>query len=98
MRFFKRISACLLLACYIASTMAQNNEPRYSPAIEEKIREVENNLAGWVQINDSNTVWKIKDRMKFYRVKGLSIAMVHNYKLEWARGYGWADEAAHRPV
>jgi CubicO group peptidase (beta-lactamase class C family) len=29
---------------------------------------------------------------------GLSIAVVHNYKIEWARGYGSADSAEQRPV
>jgi CubicO group peptidase (beta-lactamase class C family) len=36
--------------------------------------------------------------MSFYHVKGLSIAVVHDYKVEWAKGYGWADEGEKRPV
>lgn len=36
--------------------------------------------------------------MAFYHINGLSIAVVHNYKIEWARGYGWADSADQRPV
>jgi CubicO group peptidase (beta-lactamase class C family) len=31
-------------------------------------------------------------------VAGLSIAVIHNFRIEWARGYGWADLEARRPV
>jgi CubicO group peptidase (beta-lactamase class C family) len=36
--------------------------------------------------------------MAFYKVKGLSIAVVKDYKIIWARGYGWADEAEGKRV
>ena len=36
--------------------------------------------------------------MRHYNVKGLSIAVVHNYKVVWAKGYGWADEQEKKPV
>jgi CubicO group peptidase (beta-lactamase class C family) len=98
MNSYKRIVFCALMSSWFFVTRAQSQEPHYSNAVEKKIKEVENNLAGWVQIDDSTRVWNLMDRMKFYRVKGLSIAVIHNYKLEWARGYGWADEAEQRPV
>jgi len=55
----------------------------YSPEVEQKITEATHSL---------------KERMAYYRVHGLSIAVVHNFQIEWARGYGWADEAEKRPV
>src|SRR6187402_536926 len=36
--------------------------------------------------------------MAHYKVNGISIAVIHNYKLEWAKGYGWADVANKIPV
>ena len=36
--------------------------------------------------------------MAYYKLKGLSIAVIHNYKVEWAKGYGWADSAENRKV
>jgi len=36
--------------------------------------------------------------MNFYKIKGISIAVIKNYKIEWARGYGCADLAENRPV
>ena len=30
----------------------------------------------------------LADRMKFYKVPGVSIAVINNGKIEWAKGYG----------
>jgi CubicO group peptidase (beta-lactamase class C family) len=70
----------------------------YSKEIESNIRQVENNLSGWVQVGHTPAKWKLADRMKFYHAHGVSIAVIKNYKIEWAKGYGWADSAAQRPV
>lgn len=64
--------------------------------IEENIRLVENNLGAFSLEN--NTDWALEERMKFYKVKGLSIAVIHNYKIEWAKGYGFANDAEKIPV
>lgn len=68
----------------------------YSKEIEEQIKQVENNLAERVIINGKPG--NILDRMAHDNVKGLSIAVVQNYKIIWAKGYGWADEKEKRPV
>ena len=70
---------------------------KYSADIEKKISQVENNLAGWVQTG-SNDTWNLADRMKRYKINGVSIAVIHNYQIEWARGYGFADTSEKRPV
>jgi CubicO group peptidase (beta-lactamase class C family) len=36
--------------------------------------------------------------MKAYGVPGLSVAVVHNYQVAWAMGYGWADAKFQKPV
>ena len=36
--------------------------------------------------------------MKHYKVPGLSIAVIHDYKIEWARGYGVMDVTTKDPV
>lgn len=70
---------------------------KYTSDIEEKIRLVENNLAGWIQTGN-NDRWNLAERMKKYNINGVSIAVIHNYKIEWARGYGYADVSINRPV
>ncbi len=78
----------------VSQLLAQIN---YSPETLEKIKEVENNITGNLLLNDErpNT---IVERMAKYKVKGMSIAVIHDHKIVWAKGYGWADEAEKRPV
>jgi CubicO group peptidase (beta-lactamase class C family) len=95
---FSRPNLLLFLAFIPLIVSCQPKQPVYSKSVEEKIKEVENNLGGWVNLEDSNVFHSLAERMAFYRVHGLSIAVIHQYKLEWARGYGWADSAEHRPV
>ncbi len=40
----------------------------------------------------------LAERMRELRVPGLSLAVVHNYQIQWAKAYGLADVAAGRPV
>ena len=79
----------------ILSTNAQTR--KYPVDVEERIRLVENSLAGWVQTGENDT-WNLTDRMKKYNINGLSIAVIHNYKIDWAKGYGFADVSEKRPV
>lgn len=69
----------------------------HSKKVLEQIKQVENHLAGEVKITGAKD-YNILDRMAHYKVKGLSIAVVENYKIAWAKGYGWADEKERRPV
>ena len=85
----------ILILISISSVKAQTK--KYPADIEEKIKQVENNLAGWVQTGSDDT-WNLAERMKKYNIKGVSITVIHNYQIEWARGYGFADESENRPV
>src|SRR5688500_2450578 len=68
----------------------------YSKEVLEQITAVENNLAGRIKVNGKS--YNLQERMAHYNVKGLSLAVVHDYKVVWAKGYGWADEKEKRPV
>ena len=69
----------------------------YSKEVLDKIQKVEQHLAGNIRILGEKE-WKLDERMKFYHVHGLSMAVVHNYQIEWAKAYGLADTASHRSV
>jgi CubicO group peptidase (beta-lactamase class C family) len=84
--------------CSSVVTLSAQENPAYNKDIEDKIKQVENHLSGWVQIEDSVNTWAMPERMKHYNIRGLSIAVVHDGKLEWARGYGVADTATQKPV
>ena len=85
----------MIISTFTFSLNAQTK--KYSSDVEEKIRLVENNLAGWVQTGN-NDRWNLEERMKKYNINGVSIAVIHNYKIEWARGYGYADVSENRSV
>lgn len=64
-----------------------------------KIAEVENGLLSDAQIvfADSEMVrHNIYDRMKFYGVPSVSVAVINQGRIEWAKAYGLADENKQR--
>lgn len=69
----------------------------YSKEVEAQIKQFENSLAGRIKIEGQEN-YNIADRMAFYKIKGLSVAVVRDYQVVWAKGYGWADESEKRPV
>jgi len=90
----KSILLLLILGLNAGSLIAQTS---YSKEVEEQIKLVENALAGDIRIEGKEGS-NIVERMAHFKVKGLSIAVVQNYKIVWAKGYGWADEQEKRPV
>jgi len=67
-------------------------------SLKEKINAVENSLTPSVIFGDTIPKMNIVERMKATGIKGLSIAVIHSYKIEWAKGYGWADVEEKRNV
>jgi len=68
------------------------------PAIQKKITAVENSLAPSIVFGDTIPKLNIEKRMKETAIPGLSIAVIRDYKIEWAKGYGWADTEEKRKV
>ena len=64
--------------------------------IIEKINNIENNILGikfdegGVKPNKEQKA-KLQDRMEFYKVPGLGLAVINNNQLEWAKCYGVRD-------
>ncbi len=86
----------LTIAILYGLTQMVAGQTTYSTEIEAQIKLVENNLFTRVIINGKAD--NILERMAFYNVKGLSIAVVKDYKIEWAKGYGFADKKEKRLV
>jgi len=85
-----------LFFCIQTTNLSAQNNTTYSKLVQAKIKTFENNLGLWVQIG--NQQFTLADRMKSNHVNGVSIALIKDYKIEWAKGYGWADSAEQRPV
>lgn len=88
---------CLLVLFSLLFSRICQSQSANDAATEQKIREVETNITGRLLLNDEKPS-TIPERMAKYGVKGLSIAVIHDYKIAWAKGYGWANEAEKKPV
>lgn len=87
---FKLLALAFLFFC-CACLWGQNN------LLKTRISQVENGLIPYVPIQGFPS-WNIYERMKFHRVPGVSIAVINNFKVEWAKGYGLADTTLKTPV
>ena len=67
--------------------------------VQERIQAVENGLTPSVVLSGRPIPKnKIADRMRELHVHGVSIAVIHNFEIDWAKGYGMADAETGRPV
>ncbi len=87
----------LLLTIILLFSSVVFSQTNYSSETLEKIKEVENNITGRIILNDDQPS-TIIERMAKYNLKGMSIAVIQDYKIVWAKGYGWADEEQKIPV
>jgi CubicO group peptidase (beta-lactamase class C family) len=78
----------------IANIAAQKT----TPAIDDRIKLVENNLSPGIVYGDTVPRLNLLKQMAAYKVNGLTIAVIKDYKIDWAKGYGWADVEEKRPV
>jgi CubicO group peptidase (beta-lactamase class C family) len=65
----------------------------------EHISKVENGLLLPVQIKGQPVEkMRLADRMEHYKVPGVSVAVINDYKIEWAKGYGVLEAGGTSPV
>src|SRR5687768_18593429 len=88
----KSTIAKLLLVVYLFpfTALAQTN-------IDAQIKRVEQGLLPAVLIKGDQP-WSIEERMKHWKVPGLSVAVVKDFKVDWARSYGIRDIDTKEPV
>ena len=77
----------------------KNTSSQDSKSIEEKIRRIENGILLPAIIKIAPPVrLKLTDRMRYYDTQGVSIAVINNGQIEWARGYGVKEAGKNDPV
>ncbi|MFN2482838.1 MAG: serine hydrolase [Pyrinomonadaceae bacterium] len=70
-----------------------------APPVEERISRVAAGLVPAVVIKGTPLpLTPLAERMKFYRVPGVSVAVVNGGRVEWARGFGVKDASTSEPV
>ena len=95
-----RLLCLIMTLCFIISCYSQKKIENKS--LEDRIFRIENGLQSNLQIQYKDSiirrVYNIEQRMKELKIPGLSIAVLHNDTLEWAKGYGVADSLENRKV
>ncbi len=81
----KKLKLILLLSLSL-NVFAQN--------VNNKIKSFEENLLSWDKSKTKK--WTLKERMAFYNMNAVSIAVIKDYKVEWAKAYGYADVNENR--
>lgn len=77
----------LLIALTLFIACSDSKRP-----IDSEIKTIENGLTkSFIRSSESSKMYSIKERMEYYKIPGLSIAVVIDGKLRWAKGYGIAN-------
>tara|TARA_B110001450_G_C17614657_1_gene478752 strand:+ start:69 stop:1262 length:1194 start_codon:yes stop_codon:yes gene_type:complete len=97
-KFTITIRLCLLMIVIfsISNLSAQNNQTD-SLDIKHHIKRFENGLRP-PSSDSTNVTWSITERMEFYKIPAVSIAIIDNYQLSWAKAYGWANKETKVPA
>ncbi|EDP69748.1 beta-lactamase [Flavobacteriales bacterium ALC-1] len=95
-----RLLCFIMTLCFIVSCQGQKNSK--NKALVDRISRIENGLQSNLRIKYGDSVsiqyYNIEDRMKELNIHGLSIAVLNNGVIEWARGYGMADTIQNKKV
>lgn len=90
----------LLILFILASCSDQSEKDK--KLLDERISRIENGLQSNLQIQygDSRPIptFNIEERMKELGIPGVSIAVMNNGVIEWAKAYGMADSSENRNV
>ena len=88
----------LFLLYVIIGCKESEQSKSFVKPIEESIYAIENGLYTKVQIDSVYKTSNILDQMSEHNVPGLSIAVVNNGQIEWAKGYGTANSLTKKQV
>ncbi|MEK6323556.1 MAG: serine hydrolase [Acidobacteriota bacterium] len=88
----KSVTARAVLLVFVLSQAVLGQSP-----VQARIERVEKGLLPTVLIKGGPS-WTIQERLKFYKVPGVSIAVINDFKVEWAKSYGVKDVETNEPV
>ncbi len=91
------LAGLILLAAPLACADREPVDPRTTP--DEYAARVEDRVLASVQIDERpEAAYTLAERMEFYQVPGVAIAVLNDGRIEWARGYGVMDAMTGEPV
>jgi len=88
-----RFVPVLIVTFLVCFACQQDN----SAIIDARLQRVENGLIP-ENYAENDSVFSIQERMAQYHVPGVSIAVIHDFEIEWAKAYGVRDADEGDPV
>ncbi len=90
----------LVFVVVVAACSAESGPRTPAPPVAqiEGVDRIVHGLRPPAEVAGEPVRYALADRMKHYRVHGVSIAVFDHYTLQWARGFGEADAETHAPV
>lgn len=65
--------------------------PEPTSTVDEEIEAIENGLLKAILVKGDSSTYNIADQMDYHKVPGVSIAVVRNGQVQWAKAYGYAN-------
>jgi|CZKD01.1.fsa_nt_gi CubicO group peptidase (beta-lactamase class C family) len=101
-----RSSTRFVLICAVAlsltvSSLAQSKSQsaQKDSDLAARMQRVENGIAPIpLSATEPTTQLNVEKLMQLYKCPGLSVAVIDNFKIAWAKGYGVTEAGAHTPV
>lgn len=92
------LSFLLAFLAMIAIANRPGTASQRADKISDRITRIEHGLLPAAFIKGQTTGMAIADRLKFYNVPGVSVAVINDGKLEWAKGFGVTEAGGSMPV
>lgn len=87
-----RLLTCSCLLVSILFSCQSGADPSPEDALSAEIQAIESSLSASLQIKGEEVKsYTIEERLAEYKIPGISVAVVRNGKLHWAKGYGLAN-------
>ena len=89
----------LLTITALSALLPLSAVPQNDSGLEQRIRHVEAGLMpASIAKGEAVSKWTISERMAHYNVVGVGVAVIDNYAIHWAKGYGLMAKNSSRPV
>jgi CubicO group peptidase (beta-lactamase class C family) len=97
--FFVLLSTVTVVLILCAAARPNPKPAQSSSELAARIQRVENGIPP-IPLSDTAppVQLSLEQWMNLYKVPGLSVAVIDNFKIAWAKGYGVAEPGSHNPI
>src|SRR5580692_11643487 len=97
--FFVLLSTVTVVLILCAAARPNPKPAQSSSELAARIQRVKNGIPP-IPLSDTAppVQLSLEQWMNLYKVPGLSVAVIDNFKIAWAKGYGVAEPGSHNPI